>query len=109
MKRRKDKYKLINPSHKDKVAPAELELLHTRVLLCIRNFTHYKGGPEAIASVERLLKDYKKFPDEIKKKLLEAFDYLRETNKTKKPEELEEGIKEAKRAINSAAKKLGIS
>ena len=97
------KYQLVNPTHKDKAAPAELELLHTRTLLCIRNFTHHKGGPEAAASVERLFRDYKKHKEEIKKQLLKTFEYLIEEYPNM---DIETGIKEAKKAINVVAKKI---
>ncbi len=105
---RKSKYQLINPSHRDKAAPAEIELLHTRALLCIRNFTHYKGGPEAVTSVERLFKDYKTHKDEVKKNIMKAFDYLREKTAEDKGDlaGLEERIKDAKVEINKGAKKI---
>ena len=108
MKRRKSKYQLINPAHKDKAAPAELELLHTRALLCVRNFTHYKGGPEAVASVERLCKDYKMHKEEVKRNVIKAFDFLREKIAEDEGDlaGLEERIKEAKAEINKVAKKV---
>jgi hypothetical protein len=106
--KRKSRYQLINPSHKDKVAPAEIDLLHTRTLLCVRNFTHYKGGKEAIVSVECLFRDYKKHSKEIKENVKKAFAHLREsTDRT--PAEIEAGIKEATRVINEVAKKYKVS
>jgi len=105
---KKARYQLINPSHKDKVAPAEIELLHTRALICVRNFTHYKGGPEALASMERLCRDYKKYKNEVKKNIMKVFDYLREKATENKEDlaALEEKIKEAKAEINKVAKKV---
>lgn len=110
MKRsKKSRYQLINPSHKDKVAPAEIDLLHTRALLCVRNFTHYKGGKEAIASVECLFRDYKKSSEAIKENIKKAFAHLRESSKDRTPAEIEAGIKEATRVINEVAKKYKVS
>jgi hypothetical protein len=100
---KKHRYNLVNPSHRDSIAPAELDLLHTRALLAVRNFTHYEGGDQARALMERLFKDYKKYKSEVHKRIVEAFKRIRENSKDEK---IEEKIKQAKIEINEIAKKV---
>jgi hypothetical protein len=102
-KAKRKRYSLVAPNHKDAGAPAEIELLHTRALLAVRNFTYYAGGDQARALMERLFRDYKKHKDEVKKRLIEAFKHVREGNTDPK---LEEKIKQAKIEINEIAKKV---
>jgi len=102
---KKKRFSLITPNHKDAVASAELKLLHTRALLAVRNFTHYEGGDQARALMERLFRDYKKHPLELNKRLGEAIERIKEQDLDKK---LKEKIKQAVIEINQVAKKTGV-
>lgn len=101
--KKKKRFSLVSPNHRDSAAPAEIELLHTRALLAVRNFTHYGGGEQAVALMERLFRDYKKHKEDVRKRLVEAFKHIREDSQDEK---IEEKIKTAKLEINKVAKKI---
>lgn len=105
-KTKKKRFSLVAPSHKDTKASAEIKLLHTRALLALRNFTHYDGGDQARALMERLFLDYKKYPEELHKRLQEACSHVTETNTNEK---IREKLKEAISEINLIAKKTGVA
>lgn len=109
-KSKKHRYETVSPSHRDAVAPAEIELLHTRALLAVRNFTHYGGGDKAIALMDQLCREYKftqkrkEYKYAVWKRLQEAVDHVKAADGSK---EMQEKLKAAIKEITPLVKKYG--
>jgi esterase/lipase len=54
--------------------------------------------------MERLFKDYRKYPKDVKERLKQAFEYIR--SEYANLEDLEARITEAKKVINEIARKV---